>query len=793
MPTKRIPPAIFGFDRVDPPQGGNQRAHREAMRWFVDNTNLRIAGGYLGHAVWQKYLPEDWEAGWGIAVFVIHHGPFHVPSGNEWGEYSFTFPGQRPITHSDPPHELQDVQGTVQDPNHGIPQMKHLMKQLFSDIHRPVLFLDNEDASPTTIAPGARGSTTIDQGGLIRQVIGPGGQTQEELTHPGGVAVANISPVFPRRPGETDVDLLKRALAGGLSVVRGFHGANDAIPWLRAAIQELEKPDPDGFAVRAAVYGHANLLTQLIGEVPWLLLCEPNYGANHGTKRPDGTIIDAKPISDITCTRDNGSQFAFFPDTRERFNDDNVLPKPQSDRNALEARTSGGTTFTIWSAMVQWCGDCVLSGGLPRNPVRPVISEMGWDFQSSLLEDPLTGTPGPRFAVDSDAFLWRLTRVPPPANFNVQLLGSPPIAELTCVELGAQSPPLQLTNFGTRIVVPSMAPIPLKVGNRTFVILAERYPGGQGVALILVERTAQGLQAPVTAVRANGSVFVGAPMGVGPGGGTNVYAAAMGRDSQIKVAQFDIQNLGAATWQDTGLMCHPLSRLAVRTWDQNTGLIVVHPGGTPGTPAIAQWGRWQPTALPWPPTYLQLWLTSGQGERIIPTSALAVGGRPRNVGGAGVHLLWVGSDLRVYCRQEITTNGWSAPVQLSTDIICPYSAMVVAEPPNSNNIEILLLLQDLQIVLYRVNGGRVVERIPWVNPFPQGRDKADAAPNPFGDLGLTLLGQDRILAIHKLAAQQTPRALPNPLPTRFGTVSYLRQSAAAQPPANLWGGWQDIP
>jgi hypothetical protein len=351
---------------------------------------------------------------------------------------------------------------------------------------------------------------------------------------------------------------------------------------------------------------------------------------------------------------------------------------------------------------------------------------------------------------------------------------------VTVTELVASTakPSPSAVPIGNALVHPAMAPVPVSVGNRRFALLAAQDATGSGVGVLRVERTGSAATAPQTVIGPDPNVAVGAPI-TAASDGTDILVAGIGRDSLLRVAKVSAgQVTSPATWQSTGIKCHPFSRVSLRARGPSSGAaIIVDPNR-----AVAV-AKWEP-ATPWPP----------RTAAALPSST-ALGTSPLclAVSGGRFVILFIGADLKLYFSWEYSPGAWTTPNPVTSEILCPHSSLAVGEGQGA--LEILALREDLYLQLYRLIPGVGATATPatWFTPSAPatGGTAFQRAPNPFGDLGAAQVGSDRIVVFQALVNPPRPAtgsSSATRVPDVFGGVSYARQAS----PPTAAAGWVDL-
>jgi hypothetical protein len=401
------------------------------------------------------------------------------------------------------------------------------------------------------------------------------------------------------------------------------------------------------------------------------------------------------------------------------------------------------------------------------------------DYDAALVDDPLTLSPGPRFSIGSDGWLWRIDRVAASQGGTPR----PGIASISCVNLakrGAPAPPvLRSAMAGSARVLPTERPRPVQVGGRTLALVACQDTGNGGVGLAYTERTGNStpLAAPKVAVAADTAVGVDSPFAVVVSGSA-VNIATVGRDNHLRVARFDPAARNPASWTDTKLLV-------------TGGIAIRSIGGSTWIAAVTEDNQHNPTlsvigSPPWPPSAAVPLPVGRPAVPPLATTRLAL----REYLNQPV-LLYVGADLTLY-YQTLSGRTWSAPARVTDETLSPFTTLAAVE--SGSGLEILAIREDLTLQLYALTPGRAGTVMGSLLAPSDPVDRRHPAffarvPNPYGDLGLAVVGKQRLVAVNRTTAPAPPAPGTASLPERFGTIAFTGQQIS--PPGTITP-WTDL-
>lgn len=366
MPNQIRPPTRKQPGLADGP-------HTEAMLlWVFTRTNLRILGGYTTIAEWRSVasvFEHSWSAGWGLSLF---------DQSGFGGRGHLTYYAYETV-------ELMNADGTPR----AVRSVRVTSNGFRGDEGGRVQVYD-----PVLDAHGHQVWY-----GRLREVV--------EANHPPGALITHSE--ANAATGASDAHRFMKNAADLVPEMRRFvlyvdnessssTDFNRLVQYYTALFSWLETQPPGGVSIRPGLYGHLNVIGELLKEFPYLYVCDVAYPVSPDPKRPalDQDSLNHGP---------SGLAVEFVASGH------NMIPLGESapPRNLVGAAgpSSRGPKkpWLTWPAVFQWQGDnpAPLSRRVERVPGSPLdirFNGLTWyvDYESALVDDPAYPSVSPRMA-----------------------------------------------------------------------------------------------------------------------------------------------------------------------------------------------------------------------------------------------------------------------------------------------------------------------------------------------------------------------------------------------------------
>ena len=521
------------------------------------------------------------------------------------------------------------------------------------------------------------------------------------------------------------------------------------VQYYRELFGWLERQPPDQVRIRPGLYAKSWVAKALLAEFPYLYLCDVQYPCHQPLPQCWDVPSSRNPYNTsdpYSMVRGTGGSITFQP------GGPNALPASLSDSagRPLPPAASGRgpkRPWFAWPTVFQFEGTnrAPLATGTQTAVVAGTPEafsfQRSWawsvDCESALVDDPAYPSVSPRLALSQGppVLMARVDRVAPPVDQTRQ--GRRTISQMVPAGVG----PMLTEN-------PSASGNPAPGGRPAWIQAASDLllvtPRLIGFELILeTHRLERNILKPVAMAISDpptGLLFpVHSPWGVTAPTLKEAFLFTVANDGSLVASRGAPSS--TSVWPSvvhSSKSVHQYSQLAVtHRGDQSVDVFYI---GADRALHTAWWN----SSLAWPSRTDQ---PIGSPDALLPTTNLAAMSPDQNT----LLVFGIGYDLRLQLAVWTNPGPWVGPAAVGRDdeLLAAHTDLAVVWNPRQNVCEVIAVGNDLTLCLYQVarNPGGWTTSKPRSILFtaPVGANRlASTAPNPFGDLGLAIAGNQRI-------------------------------------------------